>query len=165
LSAEQRQEILDLYTHTDTPVGEIARTYGIKDTYTYNLLNAARIAWRRGDDVPFAAWQARQNGKPLGPPPIPATATEARALAATQQPVPDETLVALERMIEHQPRPILPPKPEPPVRPSLVADASTVVWEVQVSGLIHVTGNEITDAIAAVQGIYPKLRITGIRQA
>ena len=175
LGQETMLEIGAHYEDRRITTEAIARAFGISNAMLSAVVDALGLT-RRGIGntglKPRGHFTA-QDGKrvwvldePIGPPPIPATATEARALAATP-PVPDETLVALERMIDHTPKAILPPKPEPPVqhRPQLATDASSVVWEVQVSGLIHVTGAEITDAIAAVQGIYPKLRITGIRQA
>ena len=162
LGQETMLEIGAHYEDRRIPTERISVAFGISNAMLSAVVDALGLT-RRGigntGHKPKGHFTA-QDGKRvwvLDEPPAP----------ATQQPVPDETLVALERMIDHTPKPILPSKPEPPVqhRPQVSVDASTGVWEVQVSGLIHVAGNEITDAIAAVQGIYPKLRITGIRQA
>jgi len=52
LSPEQKQEIVDLYMNSDTPVKEIAATYGVPETAPFRLLSEAGISWRRGDRVP-----------------------------------------------------------------------------------------------------------------
>ena len=87
--------------------------------------------------------------------------------------VPEPVEKALERMLKPAPEPPIQrvrpapvaPMVAPPPQPTLVTDASSTVWEVQVEGLIHVTGEEIQDALDAVKGIYPRLRVRGIRQA
>jgi len=53
LSPEQVQEIIDLYTQTDTSVPEIASTYGVSATFPYLVLSRAGITWRRGDSEGF----------------------------------------------------------------------------------------------------------------
>jgi hypothetical protein len=87
--------------------------------------------------------------------------------------VPEPVEKALERMLKPAPEPpvqrVRPapvaPMVAPPPQPVLTVGASSTVWEVQVEGLIHVTGEEIQDALDAVKGIYPRLRVRGIRQA
>lgn len=99
-----------------------------------------------------------------------------------ERPVPEPVEKALERMLKPAPeppvqrvRPVAEPQeirrvaeqlmaPPPPTVQATVKGSSTV-WEVQVEGLIHVTGEEIQDALDAVKGIYPRLRVRGIRQA
>lgn len=89
-----------------------------------------------------------------------------------EKPVPEPVEKALERMLKPAPEPpvqrvrpaAVAPMVAPPPQPVLTTGSSTV-WEVQVEGLIHVTGEEIQDALDAVKGIYPRLRVRGIRQA
>lgn len=49
LTAEQEREIITLYCETDTPVTEIAQTYGIAATYPFKILNDNGVTWRRRD--------------------------------------------------------------------------------------------------------------------
>ena len=121
---------------------------------------------------------------PIGLPPIPATATEARAQVVQEPEVvetlPEDTLKALERMIE-LPKPVLAPKPEPSVyeprpgarermlarqsTPVLAAsDDGSPVWEVQYVGRMLVRARDIDQALERARADGHLTQITGIVQ-
>jgi len=52
LTPEQELEIVSLYTTTDTPVKEIASTYGVGETTPFRILTKHGVSWRRGDLMP-----------------------------------------------------------------------------------------------------------------
>jgi hypothetical protein len=152
LTDDQQVEIIDMYTRTLEPVGLIAKHYGIQETYVFNVLGRAGITWRRKHALyrsgaeTFDQWQARQQKPtPLGPPPIPATATEARAQVVAEVPEPVEK--ALERMLR------LPPKPEPVAQPRPqpvqveATDPNESVWEISYVGRMLVRAQDIDQAL------------------
>lgn len=81
LTPEQKQEIVDLYMNTDTPVKEIASTYGVPETAPFRLLGEFGISWRRGDRMP----ESRPGPKRELPPHI--EAMKEVHVAPTREPV------------------------------------------------------------------------------
>ena len=120
---------------------------------------------------------------PIGLPPIPATASEAQVVQAVEvvEQLPEDTLKALERMIEQPTLPVLPPKPEPSVYeprpgarermlarqspPVLVSsDDGSPVWEVQYVGRMLVKARDIDQALERARADGHLTQITGIVQ-
>lgn len=159
-------EIGSFYEDRRIKSGDIASEYGISNGVLTAIVDHLGLERRRpghNQGLQPGGFQRDASGKRVWVPNDEAP------------PVPEPVERALERMLAPAPEPVVRPRrPEPAVAtpaasaatpPSLTTDASTTVWEVQVTGLIHVTGDEIQDAIDAVKGIYPRLRVTGIRQA
>jgi len=110
LTSEQEQEILKLYTDTDTPLREIAETYGVPETTPFRLLNKFHIAWRRGD---------RDGGPHSGP---------KRQLPAHIEAMKDVHVAP--------PTPRIEPAPEREPAPEVVTEG----WRIRVEGTLFLRG-------------------------
>jgi transposase-like protein len=145
LTDEQEAEIVHLYTTTDTPVTEIARAYGLVDTYPFTVLNRHGISWRRGSGEAAPTRQL--------PPQIAAMS------AVRVEPKPPV------RAVEPQKAPAMPEPTTPvpvstPVPDNGAADDFTFVLTVQGSLRLHAAS--MVEAIQQAQA--SGLRVTKVEQ-
>lgn len=136
LTPEQEQEIVNLYTTTDTPVTEIAKTYEIGDTVPYRVLTKHGIAWRRGDT---------HMGERVLPPHI--EAMKEVHVAPTPAPEPEPKAVLADKY-----EPITPTALDEAIRngqPEVVFHQ----WRVEYVGtpFVNVTAESFTEAAAEAQ--------------
>jgi transposase-like protein len=135
LSDEQEVEVLDAYTRTDDSIEGIARKFGVRSTYLYNVLDRAGVSWRRNDGITFDEWQARQQ--------------RPQAVETPKEPeviVPEETRT-LPPQIEAM-RAIRPRSPSPAPEP---LQFEGEVWEVTFTGKMLVQATSARDAIEAAE--------------
>lgn len=118
LTPDQEQEIVSLYTTTDTPVHEIAETYGIGETSPFRILNKHGVAWRRGDT----------SGRVL-PPHIEAMKEVHVAPNSTPAPQPEPTRI----------RESVPAQPD--------AQAAVPMWRIEFSGALDLAAASFDDAV------------------
>ena len=58
LSETTEHEMIDVYAHTDRPITEIGRMFGVRDTLIYKVLDKHQIKWRRDFGQSFDEWYA-----------------------------------------------------------------------------------------------------------
>jgi transposase-like protein len=144
LSAEQKQEIVDLYMNSDTPVKEIASTYGVTETAPFRILSESGISWRRGDRMP----DTRPGPKRELPPHI--AAMQEVHVAPTPAPEPERVPVAAD-----QPEAIDLDSLDAALRngaePEVIHSVTLVRWRIEFSGAIELGAANFDDAVAAAR--------------
>jgi hypothetical protein len=133
LSPEQRQEIIDLYMNSDTPVKEIASTYGVPETAPFRILSEAGITWRRGDRMP----ESRPGPKRVLPPHIAAMQEVHVAPTPAPEPKPAPEPTLLDVAVRNGPLPTLPN----------IADVDQPVWRVEFSGALDLVAPSFDEAV------------------
>jgi hypothetical protein len=156
LGQEMMLEIGAHYEDRRITTEAIARAFGISNAMLSAVVDALGLA-RRGvgntGSRPRGHFTA-QDGKrvwvldeapPLGPPPTPDAASEARAQVVDEVPEPVEK--ALERMLRLPPRPEPVAHPRPQPTPVQVEDESLPVWKIDYLGSMLVRARDIDQAL------------------
>ncbi|HEY1295423.1 MAG TPA: transposase [Chloroflexota bacterium] len=151
LTPEQKQEIVSLYTDTDTPVKEIASTYGIADTHPFAILNEFGVRWRRGDRTP----ESRTGPKRELPPHI-AAMQEVHVAEPTPAPEPKLTVEAAIREL-----PPIAPQEQDAAPNGLEPEPDLEGWRVRVEGTLLLHGS-LENVLKQIRRNHPLLKVKSL---
>lgn len=137
LTPEQEQEMIALYTTTDTPVTEIARAFGVTSTYPYSILKKHGVPAKRGLFGPRA--QPRE---------LPA---HIAAMQEVQVPQPEKE--SKFTIIDNRVKPEAPKSFEQQVAEALPVTRADELpaWQVEFSGALEIRAASFDEAVKAAR--------------